>query len=79
MEWYDNKIACSVSCLELAMYEIDLMGGSAAELACHLQGSTPYGIRFSHKPYRPSPTKGCHLERSSPYKGTAYRAVYFIS
>jgi hypothetical protein len=21
------------------------------------QGSTPYGIRFSHKTYRPSPTK----------------------
>jgi hypothetical protein len=31
--------------------------GSVAELTYHLQGSTPYGIRFSHKTYRPSPTK----------------------
>jgi hypothetical protein len=31
--------------------------GSVADLTCHLQGSTPYGIRFSHKSYRPSPTK----------------------
>jgi hypothetical protein len=31
--------------------------GSVAELTWHLQGSTPYGRRFSHKIYRPSPTK----------------------
>jgi hypothetical protein len=31
--------------------------GSVAELTCHLQGSTRYGIRFSHETYRPSPTK----------------------
>jgi hypothetical protein len=31
--------------------------GSVVELTCHLQGSTPYGIRFFHKTYRPSPTK----------------------
>jgi hypothetical protein len=31
--------------------------GSVAEVACHVQGSTPYGIRFSHEFYRPSPTK----------------------
>jgi hypothetical protein len=31
--------------------------GTVAELTCHLQASTPYGIRFSHKTYRPSPTK----------------------
>jgi hypothetical protein len=30
---------------------------SVAELTCHLQGSTPYGIRFSHRTYRPLPTK----------------------
>jgi hypothetical protein len=31
--------------------------GSVAELTCHLQGSTSYGIRLSHKTYRPSPNK----------------------
>jgi hypothetical protein len=31
--------------------------GSVAELICQLQGSTPYGIRLSHKIYRPAPTK----------------------
>jgi hypothetical protein len=31
--------------------------GSVAEITCHLQGSTPNGIRFSHKTYRPSATK----------------------
>jgi hypothetical protein len=31
--------------------------GSVSELTCHLQGSTAHGIRFSHKTYRPSPTK----------------------
>jgi hypothetical protein len=31
--------------------------GSVAELTCYLQGSTPYGIKLSHKTYRPSPTK----------------------
>jgi hypothetical protein len=31
--------------------------GLVAELTCHLQNSTPYGIRFSQKTYRPSPTK----------------------
>jgi hypothetical protein len=31
--------------------------GSVVDLTRHLQGSTPYGIRFSHKTYRPSPTK----------------------
>jgi hypothetical protein len=31
--------------------------GSVAELTCHLQGSTPYGVKFSPKTYRPSPTK----------------------
>jgi hypothetical protein len=31
--------------------------GPVAELTRHLQGSTPSGIRFSHKNYRPSPTK----------------------
>jgi hypothetical protein len=28
--------------------------GSVAELTCHLQNSTRYGIIFSHKAYRPS-------------------------
>jgi hypothetical protein len=32
--------------------------GSVVELTCHLQDSTPYGIKFSRKTYRPSPTKG---------------------
>jgi hypothetical protein len=31
--------------------------GSVEELTCHLQGSTPYGIKFFHKTYRPSPDK----------------------
>jgi hypothetical protein len=31
--------------------------GSVAELTCYLQGSTPQGIRLSHKSYRPWPTK----------------------
>jgi hypothetical protein len=31
--------------------------GSVAELTCHSQGSIPYETRFSHKTYRPSPTK----------------------
>jgi hypothetical protein len=31
--------------------------GSVAELKCHLQGSNHYGMSFSHKTYRPSPTK----------------------
>jgi hypothetical protein len=31
--------------------------GSVAELICHLQGSIFYGIKSSHKCYRPSPTK----------------------
>jgi hypothetical protein len=31
--------------------------GSVAELTCHLQGTTAYGIRISHKTYRPSPTR----------------------
>jgi hypothetical protein len=31
--------------------------GSVAELTCHLQSSTLYGIRLSHKTHRPSPTK----------------------
>jgi hypothetical protein len=31
--------------------------GSVAELTCHLQGSNLYGIRLSHKIYRPSLTK----------------------
>jgi hypothetical protein len=31
--------------------------GSVAELTCHLQSSTPHGTKFSHKTYRPSPTK----------------------
>jgi hypothetical protein len=31
--------------------------GSVAELSCHSQASTSYGIRFYNKPYRPSPTK----------------------
>jgi hypothetical protein len=32
------------------------MWGPVAELTCYLQGSTLYGIKFSHKTYRPSPT-----------------------
>jgi hypothetical protein len=31
--------------------------GPGEELTCQLQGFTSYGIRFSHKTYRPSPTK----------------------
>jgi hypothetical protein len=31
--------------------------GSVAEPTSHLQGSTSYEIRFSHKTYRRSPTK----------------------
>jgi hypothetical protein len=49
-------------------YSIPLykLWGLVAELICHLQGSTPYEIRFSHKTYRPSPTKDVRLEGSSP-------------
>jgi hypothetical protein len=31
--------------------------GSVAEMTCHLQGPTPYGVKFFHKTYRPSTTK----------------------
>jgi hypothetical protein len=49
-----------------------------------IQGFTPYGIRFSHKMYRPSPTKDVtwkdHPLASRPLIGVinAYRRVYCV-
>jgi hypothetical protein len=31
--------------------------GPVAELTCHIQGSTPYGITFSHETFRPLSTQ----------------------
>jgi hypothetical protein len=58
--------------------------GSVAELTCHLQGSTPYGIRFSHKTYRPSPTKGVTWKDPAIIRGpliggyTVYIYIYIM-
>jgi hypothetical protein len=43
--------------------------GSLAELTWHSQCSTPYGIRFSHKIYRPSPTKDVTWKDPSLIRG----------
>jgi hypothetical protein len=42
--------------------------GSVAELTCQSQGSTHYGIRCSHKIYRPSPTEDV-TEKDRPPRG----------
>jgi hypothetical protein len=47
--------------------------GSVAELTCHLQDSTPSGIRFSHKTYRPSPTKDVTQKDPPLIRGTLIR------
>jgi hypothetical protein len=36
--------------------------GSVEELTCHLQGSIPYGRRFSHKNLLAVADQGCRLE-----------------
>jgi hypothetical protein len=48
---------------------------SVAELRCHLQSSSPYGIRFSHKTYRPSPIKDVTW-KNPLLEGTAYKYNY---
>jgi hypothetical protein len=53
--------------------------GSVAELTCHSQVSTPHGIKFSHKKYRPSPTKDVnkkdHLIRGPLIEGYTVNTV----
>jgi hypothetical protein len=53
--------------------------GSVAELACHLQGSIPYGIRFSHKSCTGRRRPRMSSRMISPLKkGTIHRGVYCV-
>jgi hypothetical protein len=54
-----DMLALSLIGIQYPLYK---RWGSVAELTCHLQGSTPCGIRFSHKTYRPAPTKDVTLK-----------------
>jgi hypothetical protein len=45
---------------------------------CHLQGFTPYGIRFSHKTYRPSPTTDVTWKDPPYIRGPLIGGVYCI-